>query len=87
MLDRWRGEADIVRQLNQVSFLRCADPLRQVAKEHPGVNIGSYPNVAQCTDAQSFRVRLQLESRDRQALDAAAAAVTAAIECTADPAN
>lgn len=67
--------------------LRCADPLREVAKQHPGVNIGSYPNVAQCTDAQTFRVRLQLESRDQRALDAAAAAVTAAIECTADPAS
>ncbi|CAL8465971.1 g5507 [Coccomyxa elongata] len=63
-----------------------ADPLRKVAQEHPGVSIGSYPNVAQCTDAQTFRVRLQLESRDKEALDAAVAAVTAAVQCIPAPA-
>lgn len=68
--------------LSQFVYVRFADSLRQVAHEHTGVSIGSYPNVAECTDAQSFRVRLQLESRSTEALEAAVAAVRAAVECT-----
>ena len=43
--------------------------------------IGSYPNVAECAAEQTFRVKLQLESRDAEALERAAAAVRGAIEC------
>ena len=79
-VDGFRSIRDVKR-----GVLSCADPLRQVAQEHPGVSIGSYPNVAQCTDTQTFRVRLQIESRDKEALDAAVAAVTAAVQCIPQP--
>ena len=63
------------------AVLHCADVLRRVAGEHPGVAIGSYPNVAECAAKQAFRVKLQLESRDTEALERAVAAVREAIEC------
>lgn len=66
--------------------MRRADPLRRIAGEHPGVSIGSYPNVAECGAVQSFRVRLQLESRDQEALQNAVAAVKEGIECSDAPA-
>lgn len=61
-----------------------ADLLREIAEEHAGVRIGSYPNTAECADPrQTFRVKIQLESRDVQALQAAVDAVRASIECIA----
>ena len=63
------------------AVLRCADVLRRVAGEHPSVAIGSYPNVAECAAKQAFRVKLQLESHDAEALERAVAAVREAIEC------
>lgn len=67
--------------------MRCADPLRRIAGEHPGVSIGSYPNVSECSAVQSFRVRLQLESRDEEALQKAVAAVKEGVECISAPAK
>jgi molybdopterin-biosynthesis enzyme MoeA-like protein len=67
--------------MSHLCFL-AADPLRKIAGEHPGVSIGSYPNVAECGVEQSFRVRLQLESRDEAALHRAVAAVREGIACS-----
>ena len=58
-----------------------ADVLRGIAAEHPGVNIGSYPNTAECEAVQAFRVKLQLESRDEAALNAAMRDIEKSIEC------
>ena len=60
---------------------RSADVLRKIAAEYPGVNIGSYPNTAECEAVQAFRVKLQLESRDEDALQAALQDVEASIDC------
>ncbi|MEH6721393.1 MAG: competence/damage-inducible protein A [Aurantimonas endophytica] len=49
------------------------DPLRALSKLHPGVAIGSYPRF----DGERFSTEIVLRSRDRAALDAAAAAVSA----------
>ena len=69
----------------QRACMRCADALRRIAGEHAGVSIGSYPNVAECGALQTFRVRLQLESRDEEALQRAVAAVKEGIECSDAP--
>jgi molybdopterin-biosynthesis enzyme MoeA-like protein len=58
----------------------CADPLRKIAGDHSSVRIGSYPNTA-AAHKQAFKVKLQLESRDERALQAAVADVMAAIPC------
>ncbi|MEC5383907.1 hypothetical protein VSX64_24695 [Aurantimonas sp. C2-6-R+9] len=49
------------------------DPLRALAKEHPGVAIGSYPKF----DGNTYSTEIVVRSRDRAALDAAATAVQA----------
>ncbi|WP_232845531.1 competence/damage-inducible protein A [Aurantimonas marina] len=49
------------------------DPLRALAKDHPGVAIGSYPKF----DGNSYSTEIVIRSRDRAALDAAAEAVKA----------
>ena len=45
------------------------------------MNIGSYPNTAECEAVQAFRVKLQLESRDEEALQAAVWDIEGSIEC------
>lgn len=67
--------SDVVRQF--------ADPLRSIAGRHPKVNIGSYPNTAECEAVQAFRVKLQVESRDREALEAAVKDIKDSIACKA----
>lgn len=57
-----------------------ADSVRALAKEHPRVRIGSYPDTAFDTkDAAAYRVKLQLDSRDDEALAAAQAALEEAL--------
>lgn len=59
----------------------CAAP--QVAKEHPGVSIGSYPNTASGgAEADTFKVKLAFTSRDAAALAAALEAAKAALPRT-----
>lgn len=55
--------------------------MRAIAEKHPGVNIGSYPNTADCEAVQAFRVKLQLESRDVEALYAAVKEIEGSIHC------
>jgi molybdopterin-biosynthesis enzyme MoeA-like protein len=55
-----------------------AQLLGDIADKHPKVTIGSYPNTADVDE--SFRVRLQFESRDLAALNAAVAEVEASFE-------
>ncbi|CAL5224230.1 g6882 [Coccomyxa viridis] len=80
--DRFKGPANKSRTLytNTVEG-DLADVLRGIAAEHPGVNIGSYPNTAECEAVQAFRVKLQLESRDEAALEAAMRSIEESIEC------
>jgi hypothetical protein len=47
--------------------VRYHEPLHEVVEQFPQVAIGSYPNFA----TQDFRVKLTLESKDAEALDAA----------------
>ena len=49
-----------------------ADPLTEVAKDFPSVTIGSYPRTEETED---YGVKIQLQSRDDQALKAAADAI------------
>lgn len=51
----------------------------QVASQHSGVGIGSYPN----TRDESYKVKVVLTSRDGAALEAAADAVRAAVPAAA----
>lgn len=56
-----------------------AGPLTQLVAAHPGVSVGSYPNV-RAGDTR-YKVKVMLEARDEQALDAAATALQAAVAC------
>jgi molybdopterin-biosynthesis enzyme MoeA-like protein len=57
-----------------------ADAVRELATLHPGVRIGSYPDTGFDTkDAASYRVKLQLDSRDDAALAAARSALEDAL--------
>ena len=69
-----RGEGDL------------AAALTDIAAAHPAVSIGSYPNTS--TDAEglaAFKTKLCFDGRDRAAIDAAVAAVRAAIPCSETP--
>ena len=48
------------------------------------MSIGSYPNTAELDAQQSYRVKLQLVSRDEQALEAAVEEVKQGIDCLHD---
>ena len=48
------------------------------------MGIGSYPNTAELDAQQSYRVKLQLVSRDEPALQAAVEEVKQGIECIDD---
>lgn len=50
------------------------------------MNIGSYPNTAECEAVQAFRVKLQMESRDEEALEAAVKEIEGSIDCISGPA-
>jgi len=60
--------------------------LRGIAGKHPHVNIGSYPNTAECEAVQAFRVKLHMESRDEEALEAAVKEIEGSIDCISGPA-
>ena len=49
-----------------------AEPLTAIAKDFPAVTIGSYPST---DESQDYGVKLSLQSRDKEALEAAAAAI------------
>jgi molybdenum cofactor synthesis domain-containing protein len=53
-----------------------ADVLDRIAREHPGVDIGSYPRF---DDAADHRVKVTLESKDLARVEAALAALLAAL--------
>jgi molybdenum cofactor synthesis domain-containing protein len=57
-----------------------ADALRAIAKEHPAVSTGSYPNTT--VGDKRFSTKLAFDARDEGALAAAVRAVRAAISCT-----
>ncbi|KAI8466434.1 MAG: MoaB/Mog domain-containing protein [Monoraphidium minutum] len=58
-----------------------ADPLAEVAKAHPGVSIGSYPNTAAAAGegGGAYKVKLAFSSRDAAALAAAVGAARGAL--------
>ena len=67
-------------------MLRAGHALKEDAlfllwRATPRMALGSSPNVVECAAEQTFRVKLQLESRDAEALERAVAAVRGAIEC------
>lgn len=62
--------------MTTAGIVRAADPLREVAGHHAAVLLGSYPATE---DGVPYRVKIQLESRDPEALRRAAEAVEAAL--------
>ena len=48
------------------------------------MGIGSYPNTAELDAQQSYRVKLQLVSRDEQALEVAVEEIKQGIDCLND---
>ncbi|KAK9839192.1 hypothetical protein WJX81_000539 [Elliptochloris bilobata] len=58
-----------------------ADPLREIAREHPGVSVGSYPadDALPAGDRPKHKVRLVLSCRDEAALASAVDAVRSRI--------
>lgn len=61
----WKGEGDL------------ADALREIAANHPGVTIGSYPRT---TNAQEYTTKLCFEGRDPESVTAAIQDATSIIE-------
>lgn len=59
-----------------------ADPLTALLAAHPGVVCGSYPNV-DAGDAR-YKVKVVLEARDADVLQAAAQAFQALVSCEVD---
>lgn len=63
-----------------------AGPLTQVAKTHPQVRIGSYPNTQfdmnRPDDGLTYRVKLAVEGRDEEAVRKAVEAIQAVIPST-----
>ena len=51
----------------------------QVAKEHPAVSIGSYPNTGSGAAGDAYKVKLAFHSRDAAALSVALEAAKAAL--------
>ncbi|GAB4821923.1 hypothetical protein N2152v2_008969 [Parachlorella kessleri] len=77
--DRFKGPAAHSQTLyTNLGEGDVADPLADVAKAHPKVRIGSYPNVnmksSKREGAAAYNVKLQFESRDPEALAQAVAA-------------
>ncbi len=59
-----------------------AGPLTHLVAAHPSVSMGSYPNV-RAGDTR-YKVKVVLEARDVEALDAAATALQAAVACVTE---